>query len=44
MEMGIGQAETLMHMAKDTDDYEMPEVLKDLAGIDRVIIAKKQRG
>jgi release factor glutamine methyltransferase len=40
MEMGIGQTETLIQMVKASDAYDMPEVLKDLAGIERVIVAK----
>jgi release factor glutamine methyltransferase len=42
MEMGIGQAETLMRMVSETGAYQAPEVLKDLAGIERVIIAAKK--
>jgi len=41
MEMGMGQAAALVHMARDTNAYETPEILKDLAGIDRVIVVKK---
>jgi release factor glutamine methyltransferase len=41
MEMGIGQAEFLTKMAQDTGAYGVPEIFKDLAGIERVIVAKK---
>lgn len=41
MEMGMGQAETLARMFKATDAYNPVEILKDLAGIDRVIVAEK---
>jgi release factor glutamine methyltransferase len=42
MEMGLGQAEALTRMAETTGAYARPEILKDLAGIDRVIVAKKK--
>ena len=42
MEMGIGQADTLRSMAAKTGVYRTIRVLKDLAGIDRVIVAKKK--
>jgi len=42
MEMGIGQTETLVHMFKNADAYAVPEVLKDLAGIERVIAIRKR--
>lgn len=42
MEMGLGQAESLMRMVGETGAYKAPEVLKDLAGIERVIVAKKK--
>jgi release factor glutamine methyltransferase len=41
MEMGLGQAEALSRMADATGAYSKPEVLKDLAGIERVIIVRK---
>jgi release factor glutamine methyltransferase len=41
MEMGLGQAEALTRMAETTGAYDKPGILKDLAGIERVIVAKK---
>jgi release factor glutamine methyltransferase len=41
MEMGLGQAGALTRMTEATGAYSKPEILKDLAGIDRVIVAKK---
>lgn len=41
MEMGQGQAEALTRMVDATGAYGKPGILKDLAGIERVIIAKK---
>ena len=41
MEMGLGQAGALTRMTEATGAYSKPEVLKDLAGIERVIVAKK---
>jgi release factor glutamine methyltransferase len=41
MEMGLGQVEALAKMVEATGAYAKPEILKDLAGIDRVIIARK---
>ena len=41
MEMGMGQAETLRRMVKDTGKYSTIEILKDLAGIERVLVVKK---
>ncbi len=41
MEMGMGQAESLVKMTEATGAYARPEIMKDLAGIDRVIVAKK---
>lgn len=41
MEMGLGQAGTLRRIIRDTRAYDSPRVLKDLAGIERVIEAKK---
>jgi release factor glutamine methyltransferase len=42
MEMGQGQSGALMRMVNDTGRYEMPEIMKDLAGIERVIVARKK--
>lgn len=41
MEMGMGQSGTLTRMIEATGTYAKPELLKDLAGIERVIVAKK---
>jgi len=41
MEMGLGQAATLARMIKDNGQYGTPDLLKDLAGIDRVIMAHR---
>jgi release factor glutamine methyltransferase len=41
MEMGLGQAGALTRMTEATGAYGKPEVLKDLAGIERVIVARK---
>jgi release factor glutamine methyltransferase len=43
MEMGIGQAEKLAGMAEEIGAYTRPKILKDLAGIDRVIVAKMKK-
>jgi release factor glutamine methyltransferase len=42
MEMGIGQSEALVAMADAARAYARPEILKDLAGIDRVIKMQKK--
>jgi release factor glutamine methyltransferase len=42
MEIGIGQAETLTAFAASIGAYTRPEILKDLAGIDRIIILKRK--
>ncbi len=42
MEMGAGQADSLVQMARQAGSYNPPEILKDLAGIDRVIAARKK--
>ncbi len=42
MEMGIGQAGAVAAMADETRAYTRPEILKDLAGIDRVIMLQKK--
>lgn len=42
MEFGMGQAGALQAIAADTGAYGTTEVLRDLAGIDRVIITKKK--
>lgn len=41
MEMGIGQAQALSRIILEAGAYESPVVLKDLAGIERVIAAKR---
>lgn len=43
MEMGIGQAAALREVAERTGAYAPAEVLRDLAGIERVIIARKKQ-
>jgi release factor glutamine methyltransferase len=40
MEMGIGQADALSKIIAENGNYHAPEVLKDLAGIERVIVAQ----
>ncbi len=40
MEMGLGQAGALRAMAEDAGSYSSIEIRKDLAGIDRVIVAR----
>jgi methylase of polypeptide subunit release factors len=42
MEMGMGQAEELKRRVAETGAYSTQEILKDLAGIDRVIVARKE--
>ncbi len=42
MEMGMGQAAELRKTADNAGSYESIEILKDLAGIDRVIVARKR--
>jgi release factor glutamine methyltransferase len=42
MEMGIGQAEKILHMVQTSGAYHSSEILTDLAGIERVIVAKKR--
>jgi release factor glutamine methyltransferase len=42
MEMGQGQSHALMTMVNDAGRYDMPEIIKDLAGIERVIVARKK--
>jgi release factor glutamine methyltransferase len=42
MEMGIGQTDALINLFGATRAYNDPEVLKDLAGIDRVIAVQKK--
>ncbi len=42
MEMGIGQSDSVIKMVNRTAAYSKPEILKDLSGIDRVIIANKR--
>lgn len=41
MEMGLGQADALTRMVEATGAYGDRELLKDLAGIERVIVARK---
>jgi release factor glutamine methyltransferase len=41
MEMGEGQADALAKIVSESGSYESPEILKDLAGIERVIVARK---
>jgi release factor glutamine methyltransferase len=42
MEMGIEQAERVSVMAEKAAAYARPEILKDLAGIERVIILRRK--
>jgi methylase of polypeptide subunit release factors len=42
MEMGIGQADALKEIIDETGKYGPIEVLKDLAGIERVIVAQRK--
>lgn len=42
MEMGMGQAEALTRMVAAAGAYDTPEIHKDLAGIERVIVARKK--
>ena len=42
MEMGIGQAEKVGQMIIASGAFHAPEILKDLAGIERVIVARKK--
>lgn len=42
MEMGIGQAGTVREMIRLSGAYASVDILKDLAGIDRVIVAMKK--
>lgn len=41
MEMGIGQAEAVIQMVKKTGAYAEPQLLRDLADIDRVMVTRK---
>ncbi|MBN1283041.1 MAG: peptide chain release factor N(5)-glutamine methyltransferase [Proteobacteria bacterium] len=41
MEIGAGQAEAIFFMATGLDRYDTVRTAKDLAGIDRVVIARK---
>jgi len=41
MEMGLGQAEALRNIAGKTGAYAVPEIIKDLAGIERVFVVRK---
>lgn len=42
MEMGMGQSDALVRMVERARDYASPVLLKDLAEIDRAMVAKKQ--
>jgi release factor glutamine methyltransferase len=42
MEMGVGQAEELRIITEHTGAFGKIDILKDLAGIERVIVTKKQ--
>ncbi len=42
MEIGLGQSAAIVPMIKNAGAYATAEVLKDLAGIDRVIVARKK--
>jgi release factor glutamine methyltransferase len=42
MEMGLGQAEMLVRMTRESNAFADPAILKDLAGIERVIVARKK--
>lgn len=42
MEMGSGQVEALREMIRGTGAYGTIEILKDLAGIDRVVVVRKK--
>ena len=41
MEMGMGQSAAFSAVVKDTGAYRTLEIVKDLAGIERVIVARK---
>jgi release factor glutamine methyltransferase len=41
MEMGMGQTAALSAIVKDTGSYRTLEIVKDLAGIERVLVARK---
>jgi len=41
MEMGLGQAAALRNIAGKTGAYTAPEIIKDLAGIERIMVARK---
>lgn len=41
MEMGMGQAELLLEMIRASDAFIAPSVYKDLAGIERVLVARR---
>jgi len=42
MELGQGQAEALRKIVGETGQYHSPEILKDLAGIERVIVTHRR--
>jgi release factor glutamine methyltransferase len=41
MEMGMGQTAGFSSIINDTGDYKTIEIIKDLAGIERVLVARK---
>ena len=41
MEMGMGQTAELSRIVNDTGNYRSLEIVKDLAGIERVLVARK---
>jgi release factor glutamine methyltransferase len=41
MEMGMGQATGLRNIVNNAGSYAAVEILKDLTGIDRVVVAKR---
>ncbi len=42
VEMGVGQAETLANKLKENGQYRSFDILRDLAGIERVLAARKK--
>ena len=42
MEMGMGQTAAFSAVVKKTGAYRTPEIVKDLAGIERVLVARKR--
>ena len=41
MEMGADQAESVLALVKDSQNYESYRIVKDYSGLDRVLVAKK---